>query len=128
MIAERGDLFGWNSGDRIDVNIEVGHEAMCEISTLVVNGNVWAKLSGRACSFTKLQQAWKQADRSPLASRMLRSNWRMHRSSIPSIHMIALDRGTPFEPQAPELRVLNVVGLGPEEHQHDHLDYRTTWC
>lgn len=33
--------------------------------------------------------------------------------------MIALDRGTPFEPQAPELRVLNVVGFGPEEHQHD---------
>ena len=32
--------------------------------------------------------------------------------------MITLDHGTPFEPQAPELRVLNVVGLGPEERQH----------
>lgn len=37
---------------------------------------------------------------------------------FPSIHMITLDHGTPFEPQAPELRVLNVVGLGPEERQH----------
>lgn len=74
MIAERGDLFGWDSGDRIDVNMDVGHRAMCEISTLMVDGNVWAKLSGRACSFTKLQQAWRQADRSPFASRMLHSN------------------------------------------------------
>ena len=118
-MAERGDLFGWDSGNRIDVTIEVGHKAMCEISTLMMNGNMWAKLSGRACSFTKLQQAWRQADQSPFASKMLRSNWRMHRSSIPSIHMIALDRGTPFEPQAPKLRVLNVAGLGTDEYQHD---------
>ena len=119
MIAERGDLFGWDSGNRIDVNIEIGHRTMCEISTLMVNDSMWAKLSGRSCSFAKLQQAWRQADRSPLASKMLRSNWRMHRSSIPSIHMIALDRGTPFEPQAPQLRILNVIGLGPDEYQHD---------
>ena len=119
MIAERGDLFVWDSGNRIDVNIEIGHTAMCKISTLIVDGSMWAKLSGRACPFTHLQQAWRQADRSPLASRMLRSNWRMHRSSIPSIHIIALDRGTPFEPQAPELRILNVIGLGPDEFQHD---------
>ncbi|KAL9064107.1 MAG: hypothetical protein Q9161_009078 [Pseudevernia consocians] len=119
MIAERGDLFGWDSGNRIDVNIEIGHTAMCKISTLMVNGSMWAKLSGRACPFANLQQAWRQADRSPLASRMLRSNWRMHRSSIPSIHMIALDRGTSFEPQVPELRILNVIGLGPNEYQHD---------
>ena len=33
--------------------------------------------------------------------------------------MIALDRGTSFEPQAPELRILNVIGLGPDEYQHD---------
>lgn len=118
-IAERGDMFGWDGGDRIDVTIDLGHRALCEISTLTVNGSVWAKLSGRACPFTRLQEAWREADRSPFASRMLRSNWRMHRSTIPSIHMIALDRGTPFEPQAPELRVLNVVGFGPDERQHD---------
>lgn len=46
--AERGDLFGWDSGDSINFNIEVGHRSICEISTLMVNGNVWAKLSGRA--------------------------------------------------------------------------------
>lgn len=118
-IAERGDMFGWDGGDRIDVTIDLGHRVMCEISTLVVNGSVWAKLSGRACPFTRLQKVWRQADRSPFGSRMLRSNWRMHRSTIPSIHMIALDRGTLFEPQAPELRVLNVVGIGPDERQHD---------
>lgn len=118
-IAERGDMFGWDGGDRIDVTIDLGHRVMCEISTLMVNGSVWAKLSGRACPFTRLQKAWRQADRSPFGSRMLRSNWRMHRSTIPSIHMIALDRGTLFEPQAPELRVLNVVGIGPHERQHD---------
>ena len=118
-IAERGDLFGWDSGDRIDVTMEVDHRAMCEISTLMLNGNMWANISGRACPFTRLQQAWRQADRAPFASKMLRSNWRMHRSSIPSIHMIALDRGTPFEPQAPELRVLNVVSFREDKLQHD---------
>ena len=116
---QRGNLLGWDSGDRIDVDIDVGHIAMCEISTLMVNGNLWAKLSGRACSFTKLQQAWRQADQSPFASRMLRSNWRMHHSSLPSIHIITLDRGTPFDPYAPELCILKVVCLGPDEHQHD---------
>ena len=115
-IAERGDLFGW---DGIEVTIYVGHRAMCEMSTLMLNCNMWANLSGRACPFTKLQKAWRQADRSAIASKMLRSNWRMHRSTIPSIHMIALDRGTLFEPQEPELRVLNVVGYGPHELQHD---------
>lgn len=118
-IAERGDMFGWDGGDRLGVTIDLGHRVMCEISTLMVNGSVWAKLSGRACPFTRLQKVWRQADRSPFGSRMLRSNWRMHRSTIPSIHMIALDRGTLFEPQAPELRVLNVVGIGPDERQHD---------
>ena len=113
-IAERGDLLGWDGSDRIDVTIDVGYKAMCEISTRMLNGNMWANLSGRACPFTKLKQAWREADRSPFASKILRSNWRMHRSTIPSIHMIALDRGTPFEPQAPELRVLNVVGFGPD--------------
>lgn len=115
-IADRGDLFGWDSGKRIDDGIGIGHRALCEMSTLMVNGNLWAKLSGRCCSFTKLEQAWRQADQSPVASKILRSNWRMHRTTMPSIHMIALDRGTPFEPQAPELRNLNVA---PEEFQHD---------
>lgn len=117
--AERGDLFGWDSGDCINVNIEVGHRSICEISTLMVNGNVWAKLSGRA---RHLQQAWRQADRSPYRSQTecyaQIGGWIAASLFSPSIHMITLDHGTPFEPQAPELRVLNVVGLGPEERQH----------
>lgn len=118
-IADRGDLFGWPSGNRIDITSKVDCTAMCEISTLIFQDNLWATLIGRACSFSKLQKAWREADQSPIASRMLRSHWRMHRSTIPSIHMIALDKGTEFEPEAPDLRVLNVVGLGSEEPQHN---------
>ena len=37
MIVKRGDLFGWDSDNYIDINIEIGHRAMCGISTLMVN-------------------------------------------------------------------------------------------
>ncbi|KAG8529590.1 uncharacterized protein KY384_006227 [Bacidia gigantensis] len=125
MIAERGDLFGWSSGNRLDIGMEVGYKTLCDISTVKVQDNLWARLSGRACSFIKLQQAWKEADQSSFATRLLHSNWRMHRSSTPSIHMIALDRGTPFEPEMPELRILNVVGLGSDDHQHNLAAWMT---
>ena len=117
-IAERGDFFGWDGGDRIDVNIDIGCETSCEFSTRLVQGNTWGYLAGRISPFIVLQRAWKEADASSFAKTLLTSGWRMHRSSIPSIHMIALDRGTEFKAQSPELNVLNVVGLKDEERQH----------
>lgn len=121
--AERGDLFGWDSGDCINVNIEVGHRSICEIS----NGNVWAKLSGRA---RHLQQAWRQADRSPFANRMLRSNWRMYRSIAllpihPHDYARSWDtfRAPGTRTSCPKHGWLRTGGTPTRG-----LDYRTTWC
>ena len=95
--AERGNQFGWDSGDCVDVDIDVGHTSMCESSTLIVNGNVWAKLQSALAHLQSYNKLGGRPISHRLRSRMLRSNWRMHHSSLPSIHMITLDRETPFE-------------------------------
>lgn len=117
-IAERGDLFGWDSGNRIDVNRDTRCDCFCVLLTKVIQGVTWAYLSGTACSFKVLQRAWIEADEAPYAKQMMTSGWRMHRCSIPSIQMIALDRGIDFSPDVPELDILNVVNQGGEKRQH----------
>ena len=118
MIAERGDMFGWKGGDRIEVNIDIDCKNLCQFSTRQLGGNTWAYLSGKACRFALLQDAWRKVDDSEYAKAMLKSGWRMHRCSIPSVHMIALDKGTEFEPQISMLNVLNVINIKDVNYQH----------
>ena len=117
-IAERGDLFGWDSGNRIDVNRDAWCVCFCELSTQVVQGVTWAHLSGRACSFKVLQRAWLEADEAPYTKKIMQSGWRMHRCTIPSIQMIALDRGIDFSSNIPGLDIVNVVNEGDQMRQH----------
>ncbi|KAI5920641.1 hypothetical protein F4810DRAFT_407219 [Camillea tinctor] len=107
-MAERGDMFGWNCGNRVETNIEISPLALCSLSTCNVGNTLWARISGKACDFEDLQRGWKSADNSEYANKINQSLWRMHGCTDQAIHMIALDRGTYLDPQPPGLDILNV--------------------
>ena len=107
-MVERGDMFGWDSGNRVDVNIKISPRALCELSTQKVGDNLWAYISGRACAFNVLRKAWRDADQSEHAKKIKQSLWRMHGCTDQSIHMISLDRGAHLDPPPPGLDTMNV--------------------
>lgn len=128
-IAERGDMFGWDSGQRIDVSIPISCQPLCGLTTKLFRGNhlwegrQWGHFSGRACSFQTLQRAWQRADdpnyaNGPVSS-LRQSQWRMHMNTIPSIHVIALDRGTDLSPLPPGLDAVNIVNLKDSKDTHE---------
>ncbi|RDW66839.1 hypothetical protein BP5796_09588 [Coleophoma crateriformis] len=118
-IVERGDMFGWNCGTRIETNIPIAAHSSCKLSTREMDGQVWGYLSGKACDFRALQAAWLDADQSDVSKRIQKSGWRMHRCSIQSIHMIALDRETCLGPPPERFEVLNVISVQDQKSQHD---------
>ncbi|RYP44514.1 hypothetical protein DL768_009028 [Monosporascus sp. mg162] len=69
-MVERGDMFGWNSGNRVDVNIDISPATMCDLSTRRIGGILWATISGKACDFDVLRKAWQDADNSEYANRI----------------------------------------------------------
>lgn len=107
-MVERGDMYGWNSGDRVDVNIEISHHTLCNLSTKRIGDTLWAQISGKACSFDVLQRGWLNADNSEHAEKLKQSQWRMHGCTSQPIQMISLDRGTYLDPQPIGLDTLNV--------------------
>jgi hypothetical protein len=117
-IVERGDMFGWDSGNRLDINIQITCHNLCDLKTQKFQDNLWAHLSGNACAFDILQNAWWEADKSDIAKSILQSGWRMHRCSIQSIHMIALDKETILGPLPPEFNELNIVSIQDQNLQH----------
>ncbi|KAH0534036.1 hypothetical protein FGG08_007361 [Glutinoglossum americanum] len=117
-ILDRGDMFGWDGGNRIDINIDISSHTLCELSPLTIEGNQWAHLSGKACDFASLQKAWWDADQTEYAKKILQSQWRMHGNTIQSIHMIALDRETHLSPLPAELDALNVINVKKRNRQH----------
>jgi hypothetical protein len=118
-IVERGDMFGWDCGNRVETNIPITSQSLCELSTRELGSQVWGHLLGKACDFRALQTAWLKVDQSDLSKRILKSGWRMHRCSIQSIHMIALDEETPLGPRPEGLEALNIISFQDQKRQHD---------
>ncbi|KAI2775676.1 heterokaryon incompatibility protein-domain-containing protein [Daldinia loculata] len=87
-MVERGDMFGWNDGNRVDVNIEISPRALCNLSTKKIGDTLWAQISGKACSFEALRRGWLDADNSEHAKKIKQSLWRMHGCTDQPIHMI----------------------------------------
>ncbi|KAI0192936.1 hypothetical protein EV127DRAFT_425343 [Xylaria flabelliformis] len=121
-IVERGDMFGWNSG-RLDVNIDITSHSFCQISTQRAGGQLWAHLSGKACTFDTLQRGWSNANKWPYIEMLNRSYWRMHMCTTNSVQMIALDRGTHMEPLPPHLDYINLLSSKDQRLQ----DELTSW-
>lgn len=118
-MVERGDMFGWDGGNRLEINIEITPQALCELSTTTMGGTTWGHFSGLACPYRVLQQAWRDADESKDAVKLRQSQWRMHGMTTQSIHMMALDRGTHLRPVPIHLDTVNVKNLHENNKQHE---------
>lgn len=116
-MVERGDMFGWDGSNRMDINMEITPQTLCTLSTKTIRGMTWGHFSGLACPYRVLQQAWRDADESEEAVKLPQSRWRMHRMSTQSIHMMALDRGTHLSPIPAHLDAVNVTPDANSQHE-----------